>query len=150
MDRRTNVIVFTEVSTKSQFEKLRHILRHELNGAHKVIRSLVHLRNKHPRSKRIVTELKYFRRYRRKMPYASMAAINLPIGSGVVEAACKTLSSRHKRSGMRWRNEGGQAIFTLRSLIQSNRFDSGWRLLAKAYKKTVEVPENVIVLNARR
>jgi hypothetical protein len=135
---------------KAQFEKLRHVLRHEEKGANKVIRALVHLRRQHPRSKKIATELKYFRTNRHRMRYAALAAKNLPIGSGIVEAACKTLSSRHKRSGMRWRTEGGQAIFTLRSLIQSDRFDSGWRLLANTYKQEVRVPENVIALNARR
>lgn len=134
---------------KSQFEKLRHVLRHEEKGAAKVIRALVHLREMHPRSKKIVTELKYFRRNRHRMRYAEMANRNLPIGSGVVEAACKTLSSRHKRSGMRWRTAGGQALFTLRSLIQSDRFDFGWKLLAATYKQNVSVPENVVALNAR-
>ena len=51
---------------------------------------------------------------------------------------------------MRWRTDGGQAIFTLRSLIQSDRFDSAWRLLANTYKQEVHVPENVIALNVRR
>jgi hypothetical protein len=136
--------------SKAQFEKLRHVLRHDADGIAKVIRSLVHLRRQHPRSKKIVTELKYFRRNRRRMRYAKLAVKNLPIGSGIVEAACKTLSSRHKRSGMRWRHQGGQAIFTLRSLVQSDRFDSAWRLLATSYKSRVEVPDNVIALNVRR
>lgn len=135
---------------KAQFEKFRHILRHDQNGVARVIRSLVHLRRQHRRSRKIATELKYFRRNRGRMRYAELAAQNLPIGSGIVEAACKTLSSRHKRSGMRWRHQGGQAIFTLRSLIQSARFDSAWRLLSRSYKQKTEVPENVIALNARR
>ena len=134
---------------KSQFEKLRHVLRHDKKGAAKVICAFVHLRETHPRSKKVATELKYFRRNRHRMRYAQMAARNLPIGSGVVEAACKTLSSRHKRSGMRWRTPGGQAIFTLRSLIQSDRFESAWQLLAGTYKQSVRTPENVVALNAR-
>lgn len=143
---------YGERSAKSQaqFEKLRHILRHDDDGIAKVIRALVHLRHTHVRSKKIATELKYFRSNRHRMRYAERASKNLPIGSGIVEAACKTLSSRHKRSGMRWRHQGGQAIFTLRSLIQSDRFDSAWKLLAMSYKQEVDVPENVIPLNARR
>jgi hypothetical protein len=121
-----------------------------VGGVEKVIRALAHLRDQHPRRKKLATELRFFRRSRRRMRYAEMAAMNLPIGSGIVEAACKTLASRHKRSGMRWRHDGGQAIFTLRSLIQSDRFDSGWRLLAGAYKTAVEAPDNVVALNARR
>ena len=134
---------------KSQFEKLRHILRHEDQGAAKVIRALIHLRDAHPRSKKITKELKYFRNNRHRMRYAKLAKRNLPIGSGIVEAACKTLSSRHKRSGMRWRTAGGQALFTLRSLVQSDRFDAGWRLLAATYRQDVDMPDNVVALNAR-
>ena len=134
---------------KSQFEKLRHILRHEEQGAAKVIRALIHLRAAHPRSKKLAKELKYFRNNRNRMRYANIAKRNLPIGSGIVEAACKTLSSRHKRSGMRWRTPGGQALFTLRSLVQSDRFDAGWRLLAGTYRQDVDLPDNVVALNAR-
>ena len=61
-----------------------------------------------------------------------------PIGSGVVEAACKTVvSERLKQSGMRWSMRGGQAILTLRSLIQSDRWEGAWRILAGSYQKEV-------------
>lgn len=131
----------TTVKCQVQFDKLRHLLRHEPKGVDKVIRSLVYLRDCHPRSKRIKKELKYFRRNRRRMKYATMAQRHLPIGSGVTEAACKTLvTQRMKRSGMRWRHAGGQAILTLRGWTQSERFDRGWALLAEAYKKTVALP----------
>jgi hypothetical protein len=47
-----------------------------------------------------------------------------------MEAACKTLGTqRLKRSGMAWRISGGQAIQTLHSLIQSNRWHFTWQLL---------------------
>jgi hypothetical protein len=134
---------------QAQFEKLRHIFRHDENGPNKVIRALVHLKKQHPRSKKIARELKYFRKNRHRINYFQIANKNLPIGSGIVEAACKTLTSRHKRSGMRWRTDGGQIILTLRSIVQSDRFDSGWQLLAANYKQDVHVPENVVALNAR-
>ena len=136
---------------RSQFEKLRHILRHEEAGVEKVIRALLHLRKEHPRSKVLKTELNYFRKGRHKMQYASVAASNLPIGTGVTEAACKTLATqRLKCSGMAWRNEGGQAILSLRSFIQSSRFDAAWELLLEGYKKMVTLPDNVITLQPRR
>ncbi len=136
---------------RSQFEKLRHILRHEDAGVEKVIRALLHLRKEHPRSKVLKTELNYFRKGRHKMQYASVAASQLPIGTGVTEAACKTLATqRMKCSGMAWRNEGGQAILSLRSFIQSNRFDAAWELLLKGYKQMVTLPDNVIPIQPRR
>ena len=67
------------------------------------------------------------------MRYADLQARNLPIGSGVVEAAWKTLvSQRLKRAGMRWRTEGGQAILTFRALCQSARFARAWPLVGAA------------------
>ena len=75
------------------------------------------------------------------MRYADTQAGHLPIGSGVVEATCKTLvTQRLKRSGMRWRHPGGQAILTLRALVQSLRFDQAWALLSETYRQEVIVP----------
>ena len=85
------------------------------------------------------------------MRYADLRAHNLPIGSGVVEAACKTLvSQRLKRSGMRWRTEGGQAILTFRALCQSERFERAWPLLGETYQRSVTLPRKVIALNKCR
>jgi hypothetical protein len=72
----------------------------------------------------------------------------LPIGSGVVEAAGKSLvAQRLKRSGMRWRVPGGQAILTFRALCQSERFERAWPLLVETYKQTVTFPHKVIALS---
>ena len=140
----------TSPQCKAQFEKLRHILREDLDGAEKVIRALVHLRDRHPRRKKIATELKYFRTNRGRMNYAELKAKNLPIGSGVVEAACKTLvTQRMKRSGMRWREDGGQAILTFRSLAQSERFDRAWELLASKFRAIVTLPNKVAAMRKR-
>jgi len=79
------------------------------------------------------------------MRYAALLKKNLPIGSGVVEAACKTLvTERMKRSGMAWRKKGGQAILTLRSLMQSDRWDRGWSFFAQRYfAKVTPIPERL-------
>ena len=131
----------------AQFEKYRHRLRHEPDGVERVIRALVYLRSKHPTTNRIAQVLGYFRGNRHRMGYADAKAQGLPIGSGVVEAACKTLvTERLKRSGMRWGPCGGQAILTLRSLVQSRRFDHAWSLLAQSYRTQVSCPDNVVPL----
>ena len=130
---------------RAQFEKLRHVLRDDPNGVEKVIRALSYQRTRHPRRKRIGEVLRYFRHNRHRMRYAQAKACHLPIGSGVVEAACKSLvSQRLKCSGMRWRHDGGQAILTLRALVQSERFDSAWTLLSQTYRQEVTVPNNVV------
>jgi len=141
----------TSTQSRAQFEKLRHVLRHDLDGADKVIRALAFQRDEHPHSKVIKRELKYFRRHRHRMNYAQVAAQALPIGTGTMEAACKTLATqRMKCSGMTgWTEAGGQAVLTFRSLIQSDRFDAAWELLASSYKRDVVIPDNVIPLRAR-
>ena len=137
--------------SKQRFEDLRHKLRHEDGGVDKVIRALKYQKSRHPRSKKLARELGYFRRNRERMQYAEVDSVNLPIGSRVVEAACKTLvTPRLKRSGMRWRRKGGQAILTFRALAQSDRFDRGWDLVATAWRKPIPPYDNVIPLRPRR
>ena len=134
----------------AQHKKYRTILRDEEGGVEKVIRALDYLKKKHPRRAKLATELKYFRNNRHRMQYATARTKHLPIGSGVTEAACKTLvTQRLKCSGMRWKTQGGQGVLTIRGLIQSNRFDSGWQLLSNTYRQEVSMPDNVVPLNAR-
>ena len=82
---------------------------------------------------------------------STSAAAHLPMGSGVVEAACKTLvSQRLQRSEMRWREADGQAILTFRALCQSERFDRAWPLLTATYRRSARLPHKVIDLHERR
>jgi hypothetical protein len=63
---------------------------------------------------------RYLHRYRRFMNYAAYRSQGCPIGSGVVESACKQIvSERLKLSGMRWSHAGAQQIMTLRSILLS-------------------------------
>lgn len=136
------------IEARRQFELKRHILRHEHGGVDVVINSLAYLAKKHPRRKRITKVLRYFRANRARMRYAEMAELNLPIGSGMVEAACKTLvAQRLKLSGMRWGEDGAQAILNFRGWQQSDRFDRAWALIAAQYKAEVTTVANVIALH---
>lgn len=136
------------IEARHQFELKRHVLRHEKDGVQTVIRSLAYLAKKHPRKTRILEVLKYFRGNRARMQYADVASQNLPIGSGVVEAACKTLvAQRIKLSGMRWGDDGAQAILNFRGWQQSDRFDRAWALIAAQYKAEVTTIANVINLH---
>jgi hypothetical protein len=129
---------------------LRAVLRDAPQGVDKVIEALGRLRSRYPRRQAIHKTIAYFREHRHRMRYHDLRAQLLPIGSGVVEAACKTLvSQRLKRSGMRWRLLGGQAILTFRALCQSERFERAWPLLVETYKRTVTLPGKVIALRKR-
>jgi len=139
------------VEARRRFADLRHVLLEEKDGVGTVIRSLVYLREKHPRSKRIATELAYFRKRRSRMRYAEMKAQGLPIGTGVMEAACKTLvTQRLKQSGMRWGQQGGQAILNLRGWAQSERFDQAWALLAATFHAEITLLNDIVSIRSVR
>lgn len=145
--------VYGDATLETQYRAgtLNETLRGERGGAQKVIRALKHLASKHPRNQLVRASLTYFRKNHRRMQYAEMKAKGLPIGSGVVEAACKTLvTQRLKLSGMRWSNPGAQAILTPRGWDQSERFDEAWALVAATYQAEVTVLANVIAMKPKR
>jgi hypothetical protein len=129
---------------RMRFQELREVLLEDCDGAEQVIRSLAYLRTKHPRSQRIQEVLGYFRNHRHKMRYFELKQMGMPIGSGPVEAACKTLvAQRMKQSGMRWGMQGGQGILTVRGWTQSERFDHAWALVAASHRIQVTILDNV-------
>jgi hypothetical protein len=128
------------VRCQVEFERLRTLLKEDEQGVARVIGSLCYHagHTQGQRQVRIRAELTYFRNQRARMQYAAYQRDKLPIASGVMEAACKTLvTQRLKRSGMAWSMAGGQAILTLRSLIQSGRWPQAWPLLAGHFKQPV-------------
>jgi hypothetical protein len=74
--------------------------------------------------------LTYFEKNRDRMRYGEFRKLGYFIGSGVVEAACKTLvAQRLKASGMHWSECGLSHILALRTAILSRRYDQFWRSL---------------------
>jgi hypothetical protein len=137
--------------TQYRFESLRETLRDDEQGVEKVIRAIKHLAQKHSRSDALRQALGYFRKHRKRMRYAELKARGFMIGSGIVEAACKTLvAQRLKQSGMRWSAGGAQAILTPRGWDQSERFDEAWALVAASFHADVTVLANVIAIRPRR
>jgi hypothetical protein len=69
-------------------------------------------------------QLGYFRTNKTRMAYGSFREAGLFVGSGVVEAGCKTIiAQRLKQSGMRWTTHGATGIFTLRCEQASGSWD---------------------------
>ena len=55
------------------------------------------------------------------MQYTENLKRKLPIGSGVIEAACKTIvKSRLCRTGMKWKSKGVKVVLSLRAMIKSS------------------------------
>ena len=76
---------------------------------------------------KIRTEAAYFERNAERMRYPKFRRQHLFVGSGVIEAGCKTvIGSRLKQSGMFWTVRGANAIIALRCCQLNNRFEDYW------------------------
>lgn len=70
----------------------------------------------------------YFSTNAQRMRYPAFRAQGMQIGSGVAEAACKTVvSTRAKRAGMRWTPEGLDALLPLRTAVLNGSYDAFWQ-----------------------
>lgn len=69
----------------------------------------------------------YFEKNADRMRYPDFRSQHLFVGSGVIEAGCKTvIGSRLKQSGMFWTLRGANAIIALRCCQLNNRFENYW------------------------
>jgi hypothetical protein len=95
------------------------------------------LRDRHPANqepaKDVVNQADYFERNTGRMRYPEFRARELFVGSGVIEAGCKTvIGARLKRSGMFWTVRGANTIIALRCCRLSGRFDNHWESRLRA------------------
>ena len=86
------------------------------------------LPSRHPAiAEKIRTEADYFERNAARMRYPKFRRQHLFVGSGVIEAGCKTVvASRLKRSGMFWTVRGANAIMALRCAYLNGGFEDYW------------------------
>ena len=142
-------VVGEHAKAEGWYEKHAEILRTDPEGVEKVIRAIRYLHDVATTgADDLARELEFFRKNRRRMRYQELRDRKLSIGSGIVEAANKVLvTQRLKRSGMRWRIEGGQAILTLRALIKSGRFDRAWSTMIGAPQPSNDnqMPRNLAI-----
>lgn len=110
-------------------------------GVGRVLHSAAALRRQQAlRGKRLenfTLAYRYIQTRRQYLQYAAYRRLGLPIGSGVTEAACKTLyTQRLKLSGMRWAKEGAQRILQLRSIWMSGVWSEVYhRMLDTQHRK---------------
>jgi len=84
--------------------------------------------------------LRYFQNRASLMHYAEARFHGLPIGSGAVEATCKSLVSlRMKRCGARWKHHSGNEILQLRALQLSDRWDAAMPRILGPLRRPVHV-----------
>ena len=107
-------------------------LKHEPDFADKLVDEAERLSKKKSLGKTVRENLNkaltYFTHQRYRMDYARFRANNLPIGSGVTEAACQVLvKQRLCGSGMRWKEKGAKVVLSLRALSESTgRWTQFW------------------------
>ena len=99
-----------------------------------IVRQLRSLPTQNPETAEMLrTEADYFERNAQRMRYPEFRRQNLFVGSGVIEAACRTVvAQRLKLSGMFWTLRGANAIIALRCLLLNREFEDYWASRLKA------------------
>ena len=100
----------------------------------KLVDALRSIRSRNPEVReKLRTEADYFERNKDRMRYPKFRRQHLFVGSGVIEAGCKTvIASRLKQSGMFWTVQGANAIIALRCSFLNGRFEDYWEDQRKA------------------
>jgi hypothetical protein len=109
-----------------------HSLKHKHHAAARILRDLEQAataKMKPDHRTDLQACITYFGNHLHQMRYARYRENGIPIGSGVTEAACKTLvKQRLCCSGMRWTPEGAQIVLSLRALaLTPSRWDQFWQ-----------------------
>jgi hypothetical protein len=123
--------LFTKSQEKEKMAWARRMLKNlkRPSGASRVLHSAASLyhRRKLGKARRedFWKAYRYLQHRTRHMKYHDYRNHHLPIGSGVTEAACKTIfTQRLKLSGMRWTHDGARRILTLRTILLSGTWES--------------------------
>lgn len=125
--------------SKWWYDKWREALKTDPTAPNAILRSLKGLRERHnltlKQKKELETEITFFKNNKHLMKYADFIKRKLPIGSGPIEAAAKTIiKQRMCRSGMRWTRTKGQYVLAVRALVQSGLWESAWNHFKKLRK----------------
>jgi len=112
--------------------RMRRWLREEPRGVTRVLQSAAYQRNQRQlsakRQEAFAGAYRYLQKRRRFLDYHGCRRRGVPLGSGVTEAACKTVfTQRLKQSGMRWQVAGGQVVVDLRVLRLSGVWGDAFR-----------------------
>jgi len=111
-----------------------HNLKHKQGSASRFLKELetrrANLDNKNfiERDEEIRQVITYYENHKNKMFYSRHLKNNLPIGSGVIEAACKILvKQRMCISGSRWKDDGASCVLALQTLkLTTGRWQQFW------------------------
>jgi hypothetical protein len=122
---------------ESWFEENRRRLKEEKGAAGHLLKEMKGTLRRRPLKGQtregLEAAISYFKNHLSKMDYSSYRQANLPIGSGVTEAACKTIvKQRMCGSGMKWKETGAAAVLRLRALVLSEgRWEQFWSKISR-------------------
>lgn len=112
-----------------------HKLKHNQGSATRILRELEAFDQEKlsdEKKDKLNKTITYFKNQKQRMKYSAQVKENLPIGSGVTEAACKTIiKQRLCKSGMKWKERGASIVLSLRCLDRSNRWEQFWDKLSQ-------------------
>jgi hypothetical protein len=123
------------VQQKQWLSQSCHQLKHEAGAATQLYKQMLKVSETQTHTQTIQENLEaavtYFHNHLHQMNYAAYREKHYPIGSGVTEAACKTvIKQRLCCSGMRWKETGAAVVLSLRTLVLTpNRWQQFWNKL---------------------
>jgi Zn-finger protein len=113
-----------------------HTLKHEDGGAEMLLKEMKELINKkisQEKKTEINSSITYFTNHLEQMKYSRYLASKMPIGSGVIEAACKVIiKQRMCNSGMKWTDNGAKNVLVLRCFNETDgKWSQFWNKISK-------------------
>jgi hypothetical protein len=120
-------------ASKTQWEQWAKTLKEQPDGLEIVLREARQsLPRRGLRREAALKQIAYFESNTNRMRYAEYLARGLFIGSGVIEAGCKTvIGLRLKQSGMFWGVKGAKNVLDIRSLLENRQFALFWEQYRK-------------------
>jgi hypothetical protein len=120
----------------SWLEDRLHRLKHEKGYSQRLLTEFKTLRDEcksASRRERVESSITYFTNHQSRMIYAEQVRRHGPIGSGVTEAACKTVvKQRLCVSGAAWSESGASVVLSLRTLVMTpGHWNSFWENIVR-------------------